>query len=1055
MAEERDSIEDSCDVSGWSTVASGQAQLALGADTGPAGQTALRLDYDFKGGGGFVVARKAVARVMPAAWALSLSVRGTAPANKLEIKFADPSGRNVWWWHRDAFDFPADWQLLRIRSSEVAFAWGPAGGGTLHELGTLEIAIAAGPGGGGSISVCDLHFEDLSLKAAPRVKASSQAEGHEPQHALDAMAATSWRSADAASPAWLSLDFGREHEYGGLVIDWGAAGAARAFEVQSSNDGVTWTTLATATQAEGERSYVYLPGGGCSRHLRLFLHEPPAGRRPHEIRRLDVRPFDFSRSLAEFFHAVAAGEPRGHHPRWLHREQSYWTPAGIAGGTIAAVLNEEGLLEPDRGSFSLEPFLHADGALITWADAEVTVSLAQGVLPIPSSTWRRGHLTLTTTAFAAIESGRPQARVVYRVANAGAAARTVRLFVALRPFQVSPPWQAFQGIGGMAPIRALAWRDGAVLVNDGTRVVPRTTPSGFGAAAFEQGGVLRHLAHGVVPPRSEVVDAFGHASGALCWDLQVPPAAACEVELAVPFAERPALGPVSTVPTRETALASLGEVERHWAHKLGGLSVQIGGEEPACVQTLRTATGHILASRDGPAIQPGPRRYTRSWIRDAATMSAALLRMGCGDEVRDFLAWYATHQAADGNVPCAVDRNGPDWLPEHDSHGQFVFTLAEYLRFTGDLSFTQALWPAARRAIGYLDALIATRRTAEFRTAERRACFGILPESASHEGYLAQPVHAYWDDFWALRGIGDGVELAQALGQASEAAHLRGLRDELGACLYQSIATTIAARGLDYIPGSVEWADFDPTATATAIATTDAAERLAPATLAWTFDEYLRGLRKRRSGQIDWNNYSAYEIRILGALVRLGRCADAHELLEFFLADRRPNNWNQWPEISWRDARSPGHLGDVPHAWIGAEYVLAVLGMFAHERPGDAALVIAAGISDAWLDAGVVVEGLATWWGPLSYSMRRDGTHAVRIDMAAGLTVPPGGIVVNVPPSARPLVRVEVDGEPVDAFSADAVRLSRWPVSIVLRFGQLTTPAGDAQSPRSPRGSGR
>jgi len=112
--------------------------------------------------------------------------------------------------------------------------------------------------------------------------------------------------------------------------------------------------------------------------LRLFLHEPPAGGAPHEVRLLDVRPFDFSRSLADFFHAVAACEPRGHHPRWLHREQSYWTPAGIAGGTIAAVLNEEGLLEPDRGSPSLEPFLYADGKLMTWADAQVSVSTGAG-----------------------------------------------------------------------------------------------------------------------------------------------------------------------------------------------------------------------------------------------------------------------------------------------------------------------------------------------------------------------------------------------------------------------------------------------------------------------------------------------------------------------------------------------------------------------------------------------------------------------------------------------------------------------------------------------------
>src|SRR6478672_12456102 len=169
MAEDTDSRDDFFDVSGWSAVASGQAQLTLVADAGSAGQAALRLDYDFKGGGGFVVARKTIARAMPTAWAVSMCVRGVAPANNFEIKLVDPSGRNVWWWHRDAFDFPADWQQLRIRSSEVAFAWGPAGGGTMHELGALEIAIAAGPGGHGTVSVCDLRCEDLSLTSAPRV----------------------------------------------------------------------------------------------------------------------------------------------------------------------------------------------------------------------------------------------------------------------------------------------------------------------------------------------------------------------------------------------------------------------------------------------------------------------------------------------------------------------------------------------------------------------------------------------------------------------------------------------------------------------------------------------------------------------------------------------------------------------------------------------------------------------------------------------------------------------------------------------------------------------
>ena len=75
-------------------------------------------------------------------------------------------------------------------------------------------------------------------------------------------------------------------------------------------------------------------------------------------------------------------------------------------------------------------------------------------------------------------------------------------------------------------------------------------------------------------------------------------------------------------------------------------------------QAALTATAHILVTRSGPALQPGPRRYTRSWIRDGAMMSAALLRMGHAREVREFIRWYAPHQRADGFVPCCVDRRG-------------------------------------------------------------------------------------------------------------------------------------------------------------------------------------------------------------------------------------------------------------------------------------------------------------------------------------------------------------------------------------------------------------
>jgi len=60
----------------------------------------------------------------------------------------------------------------------------------------------------------------------------------------------------------------------------------------------------------------------------------------------------------------------------------------------------------------------------------------------------------------------------------------------------------------------------------------------FGAAAFEQGEVTRHLVRGELPPNTDVHDDFAHASGALCWDLELGAGGAREVEIAVPFGER-------------------------------------------------------------------------------------------------------------------------------------------------------------------------------------------------------------------------------------------------------------------------------------------------------------------------------------------------------------------------------------------------------------------------------------------------------------------------------------------------------------------------------------
>ena len=1021
-------LDDFTDASSWMAVASGLAELRISSDPVDA-RPSMRLEFDFHGGGGFVVARKVFSRHIPESYSVSFAIRGAAPANRLELKLADASGRNVWWHHWDAFEFPSEWRTIAVRSRDIEFAWGPQGGGALSQLGAIELAITAAPGGAGTVWIADLRLEDRTYRSTPVVHASSARPGCEPARALDGDPATSWLSDATAAPQWVEIDFGEQREYGGLVVTWAPRAAPRAFRVETSGDGTAWATVHAAEATDLERSFVSLPDA-VSRFLRLALE--PRSDSGCGIAEVLVQPFEFSRSPNAFFEAIARLQPRGYHPRWLAGEQSYWTCIGVADGDTCALINEEGLVEVDRGTFSIEPFVRIEGRLLTWADADISQTLVDDWVPVPSSIWRADDLTLRTTAFACRRAGRAILFLRYQLENGAARPRDAQLFAALRPFQVNPPWQAFGELGGMRKIERLVW-DGTEVRVDGSRsVIPLSRPCAFGGAPFAEGEIPIYLASGTLPPATDIADAFGYASGALAFDIALAAGETREVFVAIPF------GAAET-----SDVASLGhadaaeayeETVRTWHEYLGaiGISVPPAGRDYA--DTARTAAAQVLINRDGPALQPGPRRYTRSWIRDGAVMAAALLRLGRHAEAVEFTRWYATYQAADGTVPCCVDRNGPDWLVEHDSHGELIFAVMECFRFSRDRAFLAELWPAVRNAVAHLDALRATRSGPEFDAPELRARRGLLPESASHEGYLAHPVHSYWDAFWALQGYQDAAEMAGVLGEDDDARRIAASADDLAAALKASIETTVADRSIAYVPGSVEWADFDPTATSIAVGLLDCIDVLPRAALEHTFDQYLAGFRGRRDGSVDWNNYSAYEVRIIGALVGLDRRDDAAELAEFLLADRRPRVWNQWPEISWRNPRSPGHLGDVPHTWIGAEYVLAFRSLFAYERRADRSLVVAAGIPAAWLDNGarVGVQRLPTYYGALDFEMQRGESGAITVSLAGDLNIPDGGIVLR-PPLAGPLTAASVNGADVALDDAESLKVAVFPAIIVLR----------------------
>jgi hypothetical protein len=995
-AQEARVIDDFSSLSAWTSAPSDGVSLRLVPAAG-----AMRMDIDFHGGGGYAVARRAVDLELPANYEITFRVRGTVPRNNLEFKLIDSTGENVWWLNRRDFAFPRTWSTYRVKRRQISFAWGPLGGGELRRAAGIEIAVTAGSGGKGSVWIDDLQLVPLPpVPATPPAPIAADAAA-----AVDEDSSTVWRSRPIATPS-LTLNLGYRREFGGLVIDWDSLDFARAYDVLGANDERTWRVLRRVARGNGGRDWLYMPESE-AQWVRIVVRTTSRGR-GIGIRDVQVKPLEWSATPNAFFADIARESPPGSFPRYWPDRQTFWTLIGVEGNFREALFGEDGAVETDKGGFTIEPFLWHNGRLITWNDVEIVRSLEDGDLPMPTVQWRTGGLTLDVTSFAIGTAGSSSVLTRYRVTNVTDSAARVTLYLAARPFQVNSAWQFLNTVGGFSPIRSLVRRSGHVRVNGDMHIVVTPAPAAFGATTLDAGDIVDHLRTGRLPTAQSARDSLGFASGAFSYPLKVNGRSHRDVWVALPG--RRAGTAVPSTPRQPDA--SFDAVKQQWRQRLDSIPIALPSSGAPLVQAMRSSLAHILLNRDGPRIQPGSRSYERSWIRDGALTSAALLRIGGTSEVREFIEWYAPFQYENGKVPCCVDHRGADPVPEHDSHGELIYLIAEYVRLTGDTSVARTHWPRVLAAVGYIDTLRRQRLTPEYDAPGKRHFRGILPPSISHEGYSAKPMHSYWDDFFALRGLKDAAELGFTLGEIDEARRIAALSDTFRVDLVASIEGAIRHHKIDFIPGAADLGDFDATSTTIALAPGGELRRLPRAAVERTFERYYEEFVKRRDGPQTWEAYTPYEFRVPGSLVRLGWRDRAHEVLDWLFKDRRPPEWNQWPEVVWRDPRIPRFFGDLPHGWVASDFIRSVLDFFAYEDEQEtgAALVIGAGVRDEWLreGEGVRVRALPTRFGPVGYDMRAVGDTVV-LTFDAGLRLPAAGILVRNP-SDLPARRIVIDG---------------------------------------------
>lgn len=1025
---------------GWNFIKSDGVNLNLSIEKGFSGK-ALRFDYDFTKGTGYGGIQKLFPIDLPENYEFTFYVKAESPANNFEIKFIDSTGNNVWWVNNRNFDFPTGWKKISIKKRHINFAWGPTTDQQLKRIDRIEFTIASFVGGKGTIWLDDLKFEPLPPETQsypkPSVEASSFTKNHPWALIADNSDETYWQSSKAKDQH-IIVDFKTSREFGGMQIKWLDDNYAKSFDIFLSADAKKWEKAYSVESNQNKISFIRLPEAE-ARYIKIKFIE---NNKSNGIGIREIKFLDIKNSLTpnDFLIFSAKNSPAGNYPRYFSEQASYWTVTGVNNDVKEALINEDGMVEVDKALFSIEPMLKMGDSLFNWSNVKTVQSLGNSADNrvfdfIPTVIWQLNDLNFVTRVTASGEANKnSRLNINYAFNNLSNLPKDIDFYLLIRPYQVNPYYQFLNLTGGVGKIKSIKEEDGKFLSVDDKVVLFQKKYDSFGASVSDEGNIVDLLRNGKIPLNKSAIDQHGMANGVVKYSLHLNPGETSELFLAVPFYNKASIDEKINI---DNIAAEFTKSSAFWKAKVEHIKFNLPESANRIINTYRSNLGYILVNRDKAGIQPGSRSYERSWIRDGALTSSALLKSGIVNEVKDFIVWYTGYQYENGKVPCVVDSRGPDPVPENDSHGEMIYLIREYFNFTHDTAFLKSKNNNILKAVEYIESLIAQCSVDYFKYGNDslQTFYGLVPESISHEGYSAKPMHSYWDDFFILKGLKDATEIQKILGETKNYEKIKQIRDTFSKNLYHSMELAMKLRKINYIPGCAELGDFDATSTTIALTPCNELNNMPKPQVYNTFEKYYEIFKNRRDGKLDWLNYTPYENRLIGSFIMLNQPERAHELIDFFLNDQRPQGWNQWAEVVWKDYRTPRFIGDMPHTWVGSDFINAIRSMFVYENESDQSLVLASALYQDWIDSpkGMSVENLPTYYGEISYSIKKE-SDKYRFFISGDVKLPAKGMKINNFNRSKLPKKVTVNGVEIKDFSEKEISIKVIPAEVMIYF---------------------
>ena len=822
---------------------------------------------------------------------VEFEIKGEPRNCKFERKLA--SKDTVWWIVKKDFHITEEWQSYAFKRRHFVYAWGSSQE-FLESAKQIELVITA-------YEDCEGSFQLRNIKLTPVAAAKAEASNvgvNVSSGNSDFLVSNKPWVANQEKKQKIEINFHSAIELGGLVINWDEK-TNTDFSLKIKDSKANIKLIDSIENFNGGSSFHYIPDCDASAII-LELNNA----KNCKINSLEFKGASFSSSWNAFLSNVALRKKRGLYPRYFYKEQSFWTVVAEDASKDKALINEEGLVEFGYNYPSIDAFINVDEKTLTWAESVQSQSLKDTFIPSVNRRYQDFELNITSYMNNnAVYSD-------YEIVNTSKNTTTGSLVLAIRPYQVNPPWQFLNTTGGFREINEIQISKNQALINNQESIYSTTDADYF----------------------------YSNSSDTLVksnLNISKSEKGTCSACFEYKFEIKPNQSNKWTLGTKDgNPLEAYSAAVDNWQNKFSGFNFSIQEE------TVKAQLQYIFSNRDGAAIQPGTRCYRRTWIRDGAMTSSALLQFGFFKEVKEFIEWFSPNILENGAVPCVVDSNGIDTTPEHDSHGEYLFLVSEYYRYTKDKDLIEKHFDKLVKVAKHIEELSALSIDKEPHIR------GLLPKSISHEGYAANPAYSYWDDLWAVKGLQGLAYLASVLEKDKN--YFQELSIRFEKIVLDSLDASMNFHKIDFIPGAADLGDFDATSTTIGADPCTLLLEHKKDALLTTMNRYWELFYKREN---NLSTYTPYEIRVIGTFVRLGEIEKAWRALDFFLADRRPQGWLHWAEVVFAELREPGFLGDAPHGWVASDFLRAIRSVAIYELAGE--YYIGAGITTEMWNNGV------------------------------------------------------------------------------------------------------